>query len=51
MGLPVTVVVRVASMAGCEQFTREALISHDNVARFTSYVALGEVKSGFALNI
>jgi Lrp/AsnC family transcriptional regulator, leucine-responsive regulatory protein len=44
-------VVRVASMAGYEQFTREALVSHDNVAKFTSYVALGEVKSGLALNI
>jgi Lrp/AsnC family transcriptional regulator, leucine-responsive regulatory protein len=44
-------VVRVASMVGYEQFTREALISHDNVAKFTSYVALGEVKSGLALNI
>jgi Lrp/AsnC family transcriptional regulator, leucine-responsive regulatory protein len=44
-------VVRVASMAAYEQFTREALVSHDNVARFTSYVALDEVKSGLALNI
>jgi Lrp/AsnC family transcriptional regulator, leucine-responsive regulatory protein len=44
-------VVRVASMAGYEQFTREALVSHDNVAKFTSYVALGEVKSGLTLNI
>ena len=45
------VVVRVASMAAYEQFTRDALLSHDNVARFTSFVALGEVKSGLALNI
>jgi Lrp/AsnC family transcriptional regulator, leucine-responsive regulatory protein len=44
-------VVRVASMAAYEQFTREALAGHDNVAKFTSYVALGEVKSGLALNI
>jgi Lrp/AsnC family transcriptional regulator, leucine-responsive regulatory protein len=44
-------VVRVASMAGYEQFTREALVSHDNVAKFTSYVALGEVKSGLSLSI
>lgn len=44
-------VVRVPSMAGYEQFTRDALVSHDNVAKFTSYVALGEVKSGLALNI
>jgi Lrp/AsnC family transcriptional regulator, leucine-responsive regulatory protein len=44
-------VVRIASMAGYEQFTREALVSHDNVAKFTSYVALGEVKSGLSLDI
>lgn len=44
-------VVRVASMAGYEQFTREALVSHDNVAKFTSYVVLGEVKSGLMLDI
>jgi Lrp/AsnC family transcriptional regulator, leucine-responsive regulatory protein len=44
------VVVRVASMAAYEQFTRDALVSHDNVARFTSYVVLGEVKSGLGLN-
>jgi Lrp/AsnC family transcriptional regulator, leucine-responsive regulatory protein len=44
-------VVRVASMAAYEQFTREALVSHDNVAKFTSYVVLGEVKSGLALNV
>jgi Lrp/AsnC family transcriptional regulator, leucine-responsive regulatory protein len=44
-------IVRVASMAGYEKFTREVLVSHDNVAKFTSYVALGEVKSGLALNI
>ena len=44
-------VVRVASLAAYEQFTREALVSQDNVAKFTSYVALGEVKSGLTLNI
>jgi Lrp/AsnC family transcriptional regulator, leucine-responsive regulatory protein len=44
-------VVRVATMAVYEQFTREALVSHDNVAKFTSYVALVEVKSGLALQI
>jgi Lrp/AsnC family transcriptional regulator, leucine-responsive regulatory protein len=44
-------VVRVASMTGYEQFTRDALVSHDNVAKFTSYVVLGEVKSGLTLNI
>jgi Lrp/AsnC family transcriptional regulator, leucine-responsive regulatory protein len=44
-------VLRVASMAKYEQFTREALLSHDNIAKFTSYVALNEVKSGLALNI
>jgi Lrp/AsnC family transcriptional regulator, leucine-responsive regulatory protein len=45
------VVVRVASLAAYEQFTREALVTHDNVARFTSYVALGEVKRGLALGL
>lgn len=44
-------VVRVESMAAYEQFTREALVSHDNVAKFTSYVVLTEVKSGLALNL
>jgi Lrp/AsnC family transcriptional regulator, leucine-responsive regulatory protein len=44
-------IVRVATMASYEQFTREALVSHDNVAKFTSYVALGEVKSGLNLSI
>ena len=44
-------VVHVASMAAYEQFTRDVLVSHDNVAKFTSYVVLGEVKSGLALNI
>ena len=43
-------VVRVASMAAYEQFTREALVGIDNVARFTSYVVLNEVKRGFADN-
>jgi Lrp/AsnC family transcriptional regulator, leucine-responsive regulatory protein len=45
------VVVRVASMAAYEQFTREALMSRENVAKFTSFVVLGEVKSGLALAI
>ena len=44
-------VVHVASLAAYEQFTRDALVSHDNVVRFTSYVALGEVKSGLALDL
>jgi Lrp/AsnC family transcriptional regulator, leucine-responsive regulatory protein len=44
-------VVRVPSMAAYEQFTRDALVSHDNVAKFTSYVALTEVKSGLSLNL
>ncbi len=44
-------VVRVASMAAYEKFTREALVSQDNVAKFTSYVVLAEVKAGLALNI
>jgi Lrp/AsnC family transcriptional regulator, leucine-responsive regulatory protein len=45
------VVVRVASLAAYEQFTREAFVTHDNVARFTSYVALAEVKRGLALGL
>lgn len=44
-------IVVVASMAAYEQFTREVLLDHDNVSKFTSYVALGEVKSGLTLNI
>lgn len=44
-------VVRVESMAAYEQFTREALVGIDNVARFTSYVVLGEVKSGLELKL
>lgn len=44
-------VVRVATMAAYEQFTREALVGLDNVARFTSYVVLGEVKTGLSLKL
>jgi Lrp/AsnC family transcriptional regulator, leucine-responsive regulatory protein len=44
-------VVRVASMAAYEQFTRDALVGLDNVARFTSYVVLGEVKTGLGLSL
>jgi Lrp/AsnC family transcriptional regulator, leucine-responsive regulatory protein len=44
-------IVRVATMGAYEQFTRETLVSHDNVAKFTSYVALGEVKTGLSLAI
>ncbi len=44
-------VVHVASMAAYEQFTRDVLLGHENVAKFTSFVALGEVKSGLALNL
>lgn len=44
-------VVQVASLEAYEQFTRDALASHDNVVRFTSYVALGEVKAGLALDL
>jgi Lrp/AsnC family transcriptional regulator, leucine-responsive regulatory protein len=44
-------VVRTASMAAYEQFTRDVLLSNDNVARFTSYVVLAEVKSGLSLRI
>jgi Lrp/AsnC family transcriptional regulator, leucine-responsive regulatory protein len=45
------VVVRVASMTAYEQFTRSALMNQENVAKFTSFVVLGEVKSGLALDI
>ncbi len=44
-------VVRVPTMAAYEQFTRDALVGLDNVARFTSYVVLGEVKAGLGLRI
>jgi Lrp/AsnC family transcriptional regulator, leucine-responsive regulatory protein len=44
-------VVRVESMAAYEQFTRDALVGLDNVARFTSYVVLGEVKAGLGLSL
>lgn len=44
-------VVRVPTMAEYEAFTRKALVSQDNVARFTSFVVLGEVKSGLSLPI
>jgi Lrp/AsnC family transcriptional regulator, leucine-responsive regulatory protein len=44
-------VVHVACMAAYEEFSRNALLANDNVARFTSYVALDDVKSGLALNI
>jgi Lrp/AsnC family transcriptional regulator, leucine-responsive regulatory protein len=44
-------IVRVASMAAYDQFTRDALLSNDNVAKFTSYVALAEVKSGLNLKL
>jgi DNA-binding Lrp family transcriptional regulator len=44
-------VVRAASLAAYEQFTREALVSVENVARFTSYVVLGEVKRGVGLSL
>jgi Lrp/AsnC family transcriptional regulator, leucine-responsive regulatory protein len=45
-------VVRVASMADYEAFTRAAFL-HDgsNVAKFTSYVVLNEIKSGLSLPI
>jgi Lrp/AsnC family transcriptional regulator, leucine-responsive regulatory protein len=42
-------VVRVASMAAYEQFARDALVGLENVARFTSYVVLSEVKTGLGL--
>lgn len=44
-------VVHAASLAAYEQFTRDTLAGHDNVARFTSYVALSEVKAGLALDL
>jgi Lrp/AsnC family transcriptional regulator, leucine-responsive regulatory protein len=44
-------VVRVASLAAYEQFTREQLVSHDNVVKFTSYVVLDEVKAGLGLEV
>jgi Lrp/AsnC family transcriptional regulator, leucine-responsive regulatory protein len=44
-------IVRVASMTAYEQFTREALLSNANVAKFTSYVVLTEVKSGLSLKL
>jgi Lrp/AsnC family transcriptional regulator, leucine-responsive regulatory protein len=44
-------VVRVASMAAYEQFTREAIVGLENVARFKSYVVLGEVNVGSGLNL
>jgi DNA-binding Lrp family transcriptional regulator len=44
-------VVRVASLAAYERFTRETVVAMDNVARFTSYVVLNEVKSGLALPV
>jgi Lrp/AsnC family transcriptional regulator, leucine-responsive regulatory protein len=44
-------IVRMASMAAYEQFSRDVLLSNENVAKFTSYVALVEVKSGLALPI
>ena len=36
-------------MAAYEQFTRDALLSCDNVEKFTSYVVLTEVKTGLSL--
>jgi Lrp/AsnC family transcriptional regulator, leucine-responsive regulatory protein len=44
-------VVRVACMAAYEQFTRDALLSNDNVAKFTSYMVLTEAKSGLSLKL
>jgi Lrp/AsnC family transcriptional regulator, leucine-responsive regulatory protein len=44
-------IVRVASMAAYDQFARDALLSNDNVAKFTSYVVLAEVKSGLGLKL
>jgi Lrp/AsnC family transcriptional regulator, leucine-responsive regulatory protein len=42
-------VVRVETLSAYEHFTREHLVGHSNVAKFTSYLALDEVKSGLSL--
>lgn len=42
-------VVRVASMGAYEQFTRDALLAHDNVSKLSSFVVLEEVRSGLKL--
>jgi len=44
-------VVRVPSLQGYEAFAREELMDRDNIKCFTSYVALGEVKGGLALEL
>jgi DNA-binding Lrp family transcriptional regulator len=44
-------VVRVASLADYERFADMVLVGHDNVSRFTSFVALGEVKRGVMLQL
>jgi Lrp/AsnC family transcriptional regulator, leucine-responsive regulatory protein len=44
-------VIRAADMAAYERFTQEALLCNGNVAKFTSYVALAEVKSGLSLKL
>ena len=42
-------VVRTATLADYETFTQNVLMEHDNVVLFTSFVVLGEVKSGLSL--
>jgi Lrp/AsnC family transcriptional regulator, leucine-responsive regulatory protein len=44
-------VIRTADMAAYEIFTQEALLCNSNVAKFTSYVVLAEVKSGLSLKL
>ncbi len=41
----------VASMSAYEDFTRRAFFGAGNVRKFRSFVSMGEVKSGVALNI
>lgn len=42
-------VVRTATLAAYEMFTQNVLMEHENVVLFTSFVVLGEVKSGLSL--
>lgn len=44
-------VVRMPSLAAYELFTRNALMSQENVAKFTSFVVLDEVKGGLSLTL
>ena len=44
-------VVVVADMAAYEAFTRDHLLSDENVRSFTTHVALGRIKTGLALAV